>query len=136
GRPIASRVRVEVRFAIPEFDLPPEPIEPDVEPLDEAPPEPARQEAEEDVAEPPAEPQAPPPEPTEPEPAEPEPTEPGLGVEASVDREAAEPARTSSEHTLDRDLLEASPRRDAGDLLQSVPGLFAARGEGDAVGHH
>lgn len=135
GRAVASRVRVEVRFAIPEFDLAPEEIEPvdEEEPSSDVAPEETDAHVE---ADPPAEAEPPPPAPTEAaEPPE-DATEPGLGVEASVDREAAEPARSSSEHTLDRDLLDAAPRRDAGDLLQSVPGLFAARGEGDAVGHH
>jgi iron complex outermembrane receptor protein len=104
-RPIAARVRVEVRFA-PDFDVP-------------------------QVENPPAH--------EHPEPALEEPTQPErgprLGVEAHIDREEAEPERTASEHTIDRGVIDAAPRQDVGSVLQTVPSLFAARGEGDAVGH-
>lgn len=115
GQPIAARVRVEVRFALPDFDLAPG-VEP-VEPLPE--------------------PEPPPPEPPPPEPPPPPLPErgPRLEVEAEIDREQAEPERTAAEHTIDRPVIDAAPRQEAGDLLRTVPGLFAARGEGDAVAH-
>lgn len=128
GLPIAARVRVEVRFALPEFDLPAEAIEPaePAEPAEPVEPEPAE-----------AEPEPPPP-PVEAPPPAAEPAvdeQPELGVEATIERERAEPPRTASEHTVDRAVIEAAPRREVGDLYQSIPGMFAARGEGDAVGH-
>ena len=43
--------------------------------------------------------------------------------------------RSTSDLRLDRALLEAAPRRDAADLLQSAPGMVVTRIEGDAVGH-
>ncbi len=61
--------------------------------------------------------------------------EPTLGVEAHLQREEAEAPRTSSEHVVDRALIEAAPRRDVGDILNSVPAMFTARVEGDAVAH-
>ena len=36
---------------------------------------------------------------------------------------------------ITRDVLAAAPRREGADLLLSVPGVFAARAEGMAVGH-
>lgn len=153
--PIAARVRVEVRFAIPEFDLPPEPVEPmDAEEVSEDAPADPTDSGGQVSPEQPAEVA-----PSEVAPSEVAPSEvelehprsdveaeaeapdevtgaPALGVEATIDREATEAPRTSTEHVIDRDLLEAAPRREAGDLLLTVPGMFVARGEGDAVGHH
>lgn len=135
-RAIAARVRVEVRFSLPDFDLPAEPIEEPDEHGDDVPSFPRVAPAQAQPEPSPPSIEEPSPEAQPAEPAAAERAEPELGVVARVDREAAEPARTSTEHTLDRDLLDAAPRREAGDLLQSVPGMFAARGEGDAVGHH
>ncbi len=143
GRAIAARVRVEVRFSLPEFDLPAEPVEaPDPAPPAAAPPEGPPPEAPPPEA-PPVEPARATPEERGPrrEPAAPADAEqeeepaPEHGVEAVVERERAEPPRTSSEHTVDRDVIEAAPRAEVGDLYRSVPSMFAARGEGDAVAH-
>jgi iron complex outermembrane receptor protein len=82
------------------------PVPPEEEEIDEPPP----------IAPPPPEEQAP----------------PELGVEAQADQ--IDP-RSASEHTIGRDVLDAAPHDDAGSLLGTVPGLFAARGEGDAVAH-
>lgn len=146
-RPVPARIRVAVRFTLPEFDLPAEVLDDESESHDEAHEEEVDGEiepppthegsaaAEEGVPTEEEESQAPPSD----EEALPETQEmearPQLGVEAVVQREGAEPARTSSEHTIDRELLEAAPRREVGDLLLSVPGMFASRGEGDALGH-
>ncbi|QQR90620.1 MAG: TonB family protein [Myxococcales bacterium] len=43
--------------------------------------------------------------------------------------------RASSDYTLDRKVLAASPKREGADILQSAPGVFVARPEGDAVAH-
>lgn len=141
GRPIAARVRVEVRFSLPEFDLPAQAIEQDAPDEPAEPPEPA-------VEPPPADPSEPAPlsrgeprrEPDEREPRTPgsieaEEERPELGVEARIERERTEAPRTASEHVVDRDVIDAAPRREVGDLYQTIPGMFAARGEGDAVGH-
>ncbi len=114
GRAIASRIRVEVRFSLPDFDLPAQAV--DAVEGEEPPP-----------------PQTAPPETAPPEPPIDD-AEPELEVEARLEREHDDHARSASQHDVDRDVLEAAPRRDGGDLLQCVPGLFAARGEGDAVG--
>ena len=137
ARAIPARIRVQVQFRIPDFDLGPEVEEPAPEAPDPAPAPEAGPEAAPAPEPPPApEPAAPPAEPAEPATdVDDEHDTHELGVEAEVAREASEQARSSSELTLDRAVLESAPRRDAGDLLQTIPGTFAARAEGDAVGH-
>lgn len=147
GSPIAARIRVELRFAVPELDLPPEAVEPtqsgsatEPTPTEQAPTEPTPSEPAPSTSEA-IEPATSGPASSEPstalpsEPAETDGGEPALGVEARLAREEAEPPRTSSEHVVDRAMIDAAPRREAGDILQSVPSMFAARGEGDAVAH-
>lgn len=59
-----------------------------------------------------------------------------FGASAEVDApEDRARERGASTFELDGDLLQAAPRRDGGDLVNSVPGVFAARAEGLAVGH-
>jgi iron complex outermembrane recepter protein len=65
-----------------------------------------------------------------------EPAEAELSAEGVADPMAdADAARVVSDFEIDDDVLRAAPRRDAGDLLSSAPGVYAARGEGDAVAH-
>lgn len=136
--PIPSRIRVELRFwppgAVPsepppDFDLPPEPPTPGEDEHDHH-----HHRADEvlhwdepSVREPVTVPD------DEVAPDDEGTPEEELGVTAEVEGRPA--PRSASETTIDRDILEAAPRRDAGDLLRTVPGLFAARAEGDAVGH-
>ncbi len=145
-QPIAARVRVELRFAVPELSLPGDEVEPVDAPdaPSETTPDETSDETPPDIApDEPGEPReaSPPETATEPasaqtaEPTEAE-SEPTLGVEARLAREETEPPRTSSEHVVDRALIESAPRREAADILNSVPSMFAARGEGDAVAHH
>lgn len=59
-----------------------------------------------------------------------------LSVDAHADPLAESDAgRTASDFEVEDDVLGAAPRRDAGDLLSSAPGVYAARGEGDGVAH-
>ncbi|MGB1016686.1 MAG: TonB-dependent receptor, partial [Nannocystaceae bacterium] len=43
--------------------------------------------------------------------------------------------RAASDFILDRDLLAAAPRQDAGELLQAAPGVYTSKPGGDAVAH-
>lgn len=59
-----------------------------------------------------------------------------LSAEGTVDPMAdAARARGASDYDVESDVLGAAPARDAGDLLARAPGVYAARGEGDAVAH-
>ncbi|MET0340895.1 MAG: TonB family protein [Polyangiales bacterium] len=58
-----------------------------------------------------------------------------FGATAEVDLERRVEQRGANDYRLDRPLLEAAPRADAADMLESAPGLVVARIEGDAVGH-
>ena len=124
GQPIASRVRVAVHFELPAFDLArgAEPMEAGgvVEPVQVLPhhDHPAPDAAAEIVEE-------------EGE----EDAEPELGVTAQVEHEERDEDRGAGSFEIDRDVLAAAPRREGADLLLSVPGVFAARAEGMAVGH-
>lgn len=126
GHPIRGRVRVGVRFhhPAPSVDVSPEPEE-----THHAPP--------------------PPPLPEEPTaidgtmelPSEavleaPEEDGPTYSAAGAVDplRDAHAP-RASSDYDLPADLIGTAPRRDAGDMLSSAPGVYVARGEGDGVAH-
>lgn len=64
------------------------------------------------------------------------PEEEELSAEGAVDpmAESAAP-RAASDYEVEDDVLGAAPARDAGDLLARAPGVYAARGEGDAVAH-
>jgi TonB family protein len=129
-RAVPARIRVEVRFTLPEFELPST-----TEPATAASEAPTRGSETPDAS---TSGDAPASETTEASaPTQPDatPSEPTLGVQAELERERTDDPRSASEHQLDRQQIEAAPRRDAGDLLQSVPGMFAARTEGDAVGH-
>mgnify|MGYP002780266965 FL=1 len=118
GRPVASSVRVEVPFRLPEYDLrPPAPGE-DAKPA----PQPA-------AAAPRAPPAARPA-------AKPKAAPAGaFGAKAVVRSASDDSPRSTSDFTLQRPVLEAAPHRDAGDLLMSAPGVYTSRPEGDAVGH-
>ncbi len=134
GQPIASRVRVTVHFELPSFDLPTtEAHAHHVVAVEGSPIDPSRH----DVHDHPEtnEPPTPATSSTSPETTEDE--------DASVGAEAVgelAPLRTevrsSSDYRLDRALLDLAPHRDAGQLLESAPGMVVTRPEGDAVAHH
>ncbi len=122
GAPVRSRVRVEVRFHLPLVTL--ESVEGmDRDEHDGPALRPAEDDADPDAAaDPEAAPEAPP--------------ETDLAAEGVVDPLAeADAGRTSSDYELGEDVLGAAPSRDAGDLLNRAPGVWAARGEGDGVAH-
>ncbi|MEC7519656.1 MAG: TonB-dependent receptor [Myxococcota bacterium] len=125
GQPIASRVRVAVHFELPAFDLATgaEPVEGGavVEPVEVLPDHPQPQ-PETEV------------EPVEEAEEAPEPAE-ELGVTAAIEHEVRDEDRGASSFEIDRDVLASAPRQEGADLLLSVPGVFAARAEGMAVGH-
>lgn len=106
--PIRARVRVAIRFELPEFELDGVTLRPTA----------TGTEIEVDDAS-----------------VEEEPSH-ALDAEAVLDplADAAAP-RTTASVDLDRALLEAAPHRDAADLLSSAPGVYVARGEGDGVAH-
>jgi TonB family protein len=59
---------------------------------------------------------------------------PTFTAEARVDRDTvADRNRAASSYELDRNLLDAAPHADAASMLNSAPGLFVTRPEGDAV---
>ncbi len=59
-----------------------------------------------------------------------------LSAEGIIDPLAeSDAARAASDFEIEDDVLSAGPRRDAGDLLSTAPGVYAARGEGDGVAH-
>lgn len=112
GHAVRSRVRVEVRFRLPLMSL---------ERMDEMTDDPhgeGHTHEEEDAT------------------VIVEPSEVELSAEGVIDPLAESDAvRAASDFTIDGDVLAAGPHRDAGDLLSSAPGVYAARGEGDAVAH-
>ncbi len=128
GQPIAARVRVAVHFELPSFDAAtteaiegshpeshPEmnPARPHVHTNDPPPAEEAAADGADHEAS----------------------GEPALGVTAEVEGAGQrEEERGAGAFEVDRDILEAAPRQDGADLLLSVPGVFAARAEGLAVG--
>lgn len=59
--------------------------------------------------------------------------EPTLEVRVKGQRHA--PARAVSDFQLERDVLAAVPRANAGEMLGTAPGVYVARPEGDAVAH-
>ncbi|MCB9702870.1 MAG: TonB-dependent receptor [Myxococcales bacterium] len=73
------------------------------------------------------------------------PPEPGAGAEAEDEDEAVlevevrgrrpQPPRSASDLQIDGEVLRAAPRRDAGDLMSSAPGVYISRPEGEAVAH-
>lgn len=132
GVPIRARVRVAVRFALPEFEIDGDTVRrtasaPEIE-VDE----------ESALAEPSHEGVGSHEDPGDGPQDAGDDSEPShaLGVEAIADPLAdASAPRTSSTYELDRTLLEVAPHRDAADLLSSAPGVYVARGEGDGVAH-
>lgn len=103
--PIASRIRVPFRFALP----PPRPPEP--QPVAQpAPPEPqpAAPDAQRDEQE---------------------------AVEVTVRGTRRPPRRATSDFVLDRDVLVSVERQSAGELLGAAPGVYISRPEGEAVAH-
>lgn len=109
---LAAKIRVPIDF----------PASPPPAPVPEASP-------------PPSPPPAPTPAPT-PAPApsdSPPAAEPVLDVGVRGKRPPA--PRAASDFVLDRDLLTAAPKQNAGDMLTSAPGVYVARPEGDAVAH-
>lgn len=58
------------------------------------------------------------------------------GAEAQVALKALRTSeRSASDVAVTREVLEAAPRSEGAEVLRSAPGLYIARGEGDAVGH-
>jgi TonB family protein len=116
-QPVASRVRIAVHFTLPEVEV----TQPDEAPF-----------VERHAPRRPASPRVP----SHPAAAAPAPQ--AFGARASADVVAAErrdQSRTGSDVVIDRDLLEAAPHADAGELLRTAPGVYVARPEGDAVAH-
>jgi len=123
--PMASSVRVAVRFTPPDFDL-----------SDHGP------------VLTPQSPPAPPPvaRPAQPEPAPSPAVAPAqplddsrttLGAAAKVQHTALRPeARGSSDFVIEREVLQAAPHKDASAMLATAPGVYVARSEGDAVAPH
>ncbi len=59
-----------------------------------------------------------------------------FGARAQVEADALrEPHRAAGDVVVGREVLAAAPRREGAEVLSSAPGVFMARGEGDAVGH-
>ena len=119
-QPVASRVRIAVHFTLPEVEV----TQPDESPFVEDHPEPAARRprrrrapdaAGEDAAG----------------------DTPEFGARATADVAASErrDQRAGSDVVVDRDLLEAAPHSDAGGMLNTAPGIYVARPEGDAVAH-
>lgn len=109
GVAVAAQIRVPVTFA------------PRVAPAPSAPPRAAE---ESPPAAAPTTPAASPP---------PDAEEPVLDVTVRGSR--VQNPRAASEVTLDRAAITAAPRESAANLLSSAPGVYVARGEGDAVAH-
>ncbi|MFK8001690.1 MAG: TonB family protein, partial [Polyangiales bacterium] len=114
GVPFAARVRVDVPFHVPSFNLradnpnPAADAAPNPSPNGDA----ARNEA------------------TEPDDAG------DYGASAEVQLEALRrQERSASDFEVERDVLEAAPRREGADLLASAPGFYVARPSGGAIGH-
>lgn len=59
-----------------------------------------------------------------------------IGVTVHGERELRTEDRSSSDFTIERDVLAAAPRQDGADVLRSAPGLYIGRGEGLAVAHN
>ncbi|MFK7991958.1 MAG: TonB-dependent receptor [Sandaracinaceae bacterium] len=123
--PTASRIRIAIHFELPSFDLPTseaEHIGPTFDARVQRPPPGRAEDAPPEVSEP-----------THPTPSEDE--APEVGVTARVESETRVEDRGAGSFEIDRDILAAAPRREGADMLLSVPGVFAARAEGLAIGH-
>lgn len=112
GQAIASRILVPFRFLTPEPSPAPSPEPPSA-------PSPA-------PAPTPSPSPAPAPAPEPPPPPSPEPPP----LEVSVIGRLAPAPRTNSDFRLDRAILSSAPRRTAGDVLKSAPGLYLSEPEG------
>ncbi|MFT5358260.1 MAG: iron complex outermembrane receptor protein [Polyangiales bacterium] len=107
GVPFASRVRVDVPFGPPSFDLTAS--------------TPAAERAS-DADEPTA--------------TQPDDDDASYGATAEVELEALRrQERSASDFEIERDVLAAAPRREGADLLSSAPGFYVARPAGGAIGH-
>jgi TonB family protein len=104
--PVASRIRIPFRFALPAAPEPP-------------------------LAPPPTPPPSPAPRPAPP----PAPKREIEAVEVVVRGRKRPPPRAPSDFVLDREVLTTAPRQSAADLLASAPGVYVFRPEGDAVAH-
>ncbi len=61
---------------------------------------------------------------------------PAFGAKAVTELEQLRPeARGASGYTVKSEVLRAAPRREGADLLSTVPGVYVARSEGEAVAH-
>jgi TonB family protein len=110
--PVASNVRVAVRFVPPQLEVGEHP--PLIAPTTSSAPPAAP------VASPAASPAA----------------RAALSASASVQKATTRPAaHAASDFVIERDVLTAAPRKDAAALLVTAPGVYVARGEGDAVAH-
>lgn len=69
----------------------------------------------------------------------PAPEKPPSAQEVEINVQGVRPLRTeqrtSSDFHVDRELIEAAPRREGADVLKTAPGLTVGRGEGPAVAH-
>jgi TonB family protein len=144
GQPIAATVPVDVSFAppsetapelpspaaaaagAPDAALPAPAVAPAATSSAAAPPEPPASADAESKREPPA--PRPPPAPLEPEEGE-EYSARGVADAAQLRSRERGPADVA----VERDVLEAAPHRDAADMLRTVPGVYVARSEGNAV---
>src|SRR5262245_11241294 len=72
-------------------------------------------------------------------PPSPPPAVPDAAKEVEVDVQGVRPLRTerrtASDFRVDRELIEAAPRKEGADVLKTAPGLSVGRGEGPAVAH-
>jgi iron complex outermembrane recepter protein len=109
GEPVASRIRVPVRFDLPT----PAPVAPAAVP--------APSEAPLVV----------------PRPARPEPPPPGESAEVTVrgERELRTEQRSAGDFEVKREILDTAPRHEGAETLRTAPGLTIGRGEGAAVAH-
>lgn len=108
-QPIACRIKVPFRFALPRESAGPPAAAPPV--MAAAPP---------------------PPPPTGPSPA----AGPLPGViDVAVYGRRTPPPRATSDFVVDREILAAAPHQSAGDLLSAAPGIYVSRPEGEAVAH-
>lgn len=115
GIPVAARLLVAVRFALPEEKE---------AAVSDAPDTPEHAGSGERV-------------PREPDSPAPAPASPGAMVEVKVEgkRSLRTKDRSASDFTIDRAIVESAPRQEGVEVLRATPGLYLARAEGMGVGH-
>ena len=107
GKPVAARIRIPFPFLLPSEHNP----QPNLSP---APPDPASDHAAAAAA---------------------TTSDSDEVIDVVVRGRATSPPRASSDFVLSSDLLRVTPRASAAELLQSAPGVYISRPEGDAVAH-